>query len=309
MGGLTASGAPGTLHVFDVFAFNAVGSSTSAPVAVELATATPPTPSYVAPVIPSFPSSYPVVPVAEDQYENAFRIHVPPGITPGTVPITRITMQAIRRDGTTNVLDGTPCVIDTTLPDAPTSCIVRNLTPGSTIDRRFRVTVENALSGSAVSRTTSTNFRLADGLPVAPDDPPLPPPPGLPVVPPVVSIPIVELDLAADVSTRVQIPGYIATPQSPVSVNNPLGHPVRLNGGILAARIDAVDGRVTAPACTSPPPPQPAGINCVDLGFESEAVQKRLRIVSSVSAGLERSVAVVQINENGAYSVNTWEVQ
>jgi len=121
---------------------------------------------------------------------------------------------------------------------------------------------------------------------------------------------IVELDLASPAVASVRIPGYIAVPQGTVSIANPHGHPVQAVGGILAARMSVVDGRATtSPACTAPPPPATAGVNCISLGFESEAVQKRLRIVSTTTAGHESSVAVIQVNENGAYAVNSWEVQ
>ena len=73
--------------------------------------------------------------------------------------------------------------------------------------------------------------------------------------------------------------------------------------------MSVVDGRSSSAACTAPPPPATPGVNCISLGFESEAVQKRLRIVSTTNAGHESSVAVVQVNENGAYAVNSWEVQ
>jgi hypothetical protein len=128
------------------------------------------------------------------------------------------------------------------------------------------------------------------------------------VVPPVVVTPIVQLDLPSASSAKVRIPGYIAVPQGTVEVNNPNGHAITVIGGILAAKISmpVVDGRVTGPACTGAPTP---GVNCVDLGFESESVQKRLRIVSTTPDGIEESVAVVQVNENGAYAVNSWEVQ
>jgi hypothetical protein len=38
-------------------------------------------------------------------------------------------------------------------------------------------------------------------------------------------------------------------------------------------------------------------------------VQRKFRIVSTTDAGNETSTAVVQVNQNGAYAINSWEVQ
>ena len=129
------------------------------------------------------------------------------------------------------------------------------------------------------------------------------------MVPPAEPLPIVDLDLQGGDASEVKIPGAVAVPQGTFRVENPGGHPVRVIGGVLAAELEVNDGRVASVACQPPAVPVP-GENCVDLGFEAEAIQVRLRIVSTVpSAGRETSVAVVQINENGATAVNSWEVQ
>ncbi len=98
----------------------------------------------------------------------------------------------------------------------------------------------------------------------------------------------------------VQIPGYIATPQGLVQVDNPCAR-TRLiaTGGLLAADI-ALNGAG-------------AGGNelTVAIGIENPLVQRTVRITTLTTKGLPavRSTAVVQINETGEYRINSWEVQ
>ena len=47
----------------------------------------------------------------------------------------------------------------------------------------------------------------------------------------------------------------------------------------------------------------------VKIGYEAAAIQRKLEIVSTLAAGRESSTAIVQINQNGAYAINSWEVQ
>ena len=53
----------------------------------------------------------------------------------------------------------------------------------------------------------------------------------------------------------------------------------------------------------------PAGPGTVDIGFLETVVQRKFRIVSTTDAGHETSTAVVQVNQNGAFAINSWEVQ
>ena len=78
-------------------------------------------------------------------------------------------------------------------------------------------------------------------------------------------------------------------------MNNPTSRDVQFVGGILAAQFDVTDGRATGP-------------QTVPIGFV-EAVVQRIFRVESTTAGREKSIAVVQVNQNGAYAVNSWEVQ
>ncbi len=105
--------------------------------------------------------------------------------------------------------------------------------------------------------------------------------------------PVVAFDLDGPGAATVEIPGYVALPQGRIEVENPNGHPIAIRGGILAAEISVVDSR---------PAPVP-------IGFEKLEVQHKLRIVSTNAQGPERSIAIVQVNQNGGNAVNSWEVQ
>lgn len=108
-----------------------------------------------------------------------------------------------------------------------------------------------------------------------------------------------DLDAADDVV--VQIPGYIALPQGLVQVDNPCARSrISTTGGLLAADI-AVNG-----------PPVPGGDQLtVAIGIENPLVQRTVKIVAITGSGtpVVRGTAVVQINETGEYSVNSWEIQ
>ena len=72
-----------------------------------------------------------------------------------------------------------------------------------------------------------------------------------------------------------------------------------LTGGIVAAafRVNddrAVDGELTVP-----------------IGLVNPVVQRTFRITSTTSSGKPKvtSTAIVQINQNGAYTINSWVVQ
>ncbi|MGB7880366.1 MAG: hypothetical protein WBL31_16500, partial [Ilumatobacteraceae bacterium] len=77
---------------------------------------------------------------------------------------------------------------------------------------------------------------------------------------------------------------------------NPNGLAVKISGGVLAAQFDGSDARA-------------AGPQTVPIGFLETIVQRKFRIVSTTDAGYETSTAIVQVNQNGAYAINSWEVQ
>ena len=262
----------------------------------------------------------PSQPAVETIYNGGFRLRVPALASAGSnpnVPIASYTIFVYRdTDISTPVAS---CVFDARTPPltAPFSCVVNGLNPSHRY--RFKTRVENVFGASVThgyresgTTNTSPNPQPNSGgtPPAATNQPPLPAPtpPTPPVVPPAEPLPIVDLDLQGGDASEVKIPGAVAVPQGTFRVENPGGHPVRVIGGVLAAELEVNDGRVTSVACQTPAVPVP-GENCVDLGFEAEAIQVRLRIVSRVPNGNETSVAIVQINENGATAVNSWEVQ
>lgn len=110
--------------------------------------------------------------------------------------------------------------------------------------------------------------------------------------------PVVSVDLTDSRPVRVIIPDYIAVPQGTVSVTTSAAATanknVRIDGGVIAAQLQVSANR-------------PAQLT---MGLINPVVQRVLQIVS-VSAGSPGAVstAIVQVNENGAYAVNSWEVQ
>jgi hypothetical protein len=110
--------------------------------------------------------------------------------------------------------------------------------------------------------------------------------------------PVVSVELTDNRSVQVVIPDYIAVPQGTVSVTTSAAAEanknIRIDGGVIAAQLQVSINR-------------PAQLT---LGLINPVVQRVLQIVS-VSAGSPGSVstAIVQVNENGAYAVNSWEVQ
>ncbi len=105
--------------------------------------------------------------------------------------------------------------------------------------------------------------------------------------------PVIEVDVQANAESNVVIPGYVSVPQGTVSIEGHASNPqsVSITGGVLAAQVDLGTHLPTN----------------LELGLVNPVVQKVFRIYST-SAGIT-SDAVVQINENGAYAINSWEVQ
>lgn len=105
--------------------------------------------------------------------------------------------------------------------------------------------------------------------------------------------PVIDVDLQGAAAVTVEIPGYISMPQGRFRVANPNGLDVQMLGGITAATFDVHDVR-EAP---------------VPVGLKDGIVLRKFRIVSSTDAGPEVGTAIVQVKEQGAYGVNSWEVQ
>ncbi len=195
-----------------------------------------------------------------------------------TAPITRYVVSA-SPGGATCTLDVTTAFV------APLACNIGGLDPLNLLGYRFSVIATNAVGDSPAS-SLSPPVLLALGL--------LPAPPIAGPAPYSASVQpaIIDLNLTGAGNVVVDVPGYVSVPQGRVNVNNPNGLAVRIAGGLLASQIDVVDSR-----------PEP------EIGFLDTVVQRKLRIVSTTTEGVETSTAVVQVNQNGAYAVNSWKVQ
>lgn len=202
-----------------------------------------------------------------------------------------------------------PCVLL-----SPTSCMFRNLPildPDDLLDLFdtfsdyvFQVTATNDLGTSTPSPQSQllpVLNTIAPALGSSPADPPVvPPTPVAPYEPD----PIIDIDLPGTDPVVIDIPGYVAVPQGVVRVNNPHGlgtsdSPVSLTGGIVAAAFRVVDDRAVDGQLTVP------------IGLVNPVVQRTFRITSTTTSGKPKitSTAIVQINQNGAYAINSWVVQ
>lgn len=172
-----------------------------------------------------------------------------------------------------------------TSPPPALQCDFSSLTNGTAYT--FTVVATNAAGGSASSPASAavTPSSAAGSLPSVPAT-------STSLYQPT---PVLEIDLANSTTTTVFIPGYICLPQGRLRVNNTTGRDVKLTGGVLAAQFDITDSRAS-------------GLQTVPIGFVEAVVQRVFRIESRGS-GRETSIAIVQVNQNGAYAVNAWEVQ
>ncbi len=110
--------------------------------------------------------------------------------------------------------------------------------------------------------------------------------------------PVIEVTLTTSRPTTIAVPGYISVPQGRIAVTTsesaaPTAS-IGIIGGILAAAVDVPD-------------PRPAALS---FGLVNPVVQKTFKIVSTSEGSPEVvSTAIVQVNQNGAYAVNSWSVQ
>lgn len=186
---------------------------------------------------------------------------------------------------------GGTCDVDmTTVPSPDLVCDVSGLDPADLPGYEFTVVANSAVGSSPSSAASTVVAAVGDAL-----DPLVSPSPGATTGPP----PIIDLQVGDAASVMIDVPGYVAVPQGRVRIDNPLGHDVTVGGGILAADYDLVDARMT--------PGDPGSLS--QIGFLNEELQRRYLLVSTLSNGHEESRAIVQVNENGGYAVNSWEVQ
>ncbi len=161
-------------------------------------------------------------------------------------------------------------------------CVVTGLLPGP---YTFTVEARNASGTSVLSVPTASKITMADAEPAWTQGSPLPigPPPP----------PIIDFALTGPSAVEVDVGGYVSVPQGMFRVFNPNGHPVVVNGGVLAASFDISDPRVPIP-----------------IGLENAMTQGTFKIVTQTVSGTPHmvSTAVVQINEGGPFEVNSWEI-
>lgn len=288
----------GTNYTFTVTAQNEIGTSSPSP---ESATARPLTSGGSASPMAAAPAT-PAAPTAERHPDNTVVVSWA-APADNNLPITKYEVTA------SPALDpvAQPCVM---LPGG-TSCMIRNLPmldPDDPLDPLdlvsdyvFQVTATNELGTSAASPASSTS--IPPTLLASPADPdPVPPV----VVAPYEPDPIVDINLPATHRAVIDIPGYISVPQGILRVVNPHGlgtedddSTVDVTGGIMAAALRVDDPRDVPGPLLAP------------IGIVNPLVQRTFRITSTTTSGtpVVTSTAIVQINQNGAYAVNSWVVQ
>lgn len=119
--------------------------------------------------------------------------------------------------------------------------------------------------------------------------------------------PVIQVNMTAPTPAYVSIPGYISVPQGIVSVSylDPAalaGKDVRLNGGLLAAQILVSADRPDAD--TDP-------LTNFVIGLENPTVQQTFKIETKTTGATPRvtGTAIVQVNQQGAFYVNSYVVQ
>ena len=122
----------------------------------------------------------------------------------------------------------------------------------------------------------------------------------VPAAGPTVPLPIITIDFTTAATSTVSIPGYVAVPQGLIRVNvstaaAAANKNVQISGGVLAGSF--------AVSAVRP--------STFVFGMLNPIVQKLFRIITVTSSGkpVVTSSAIVQVNENGAYAVNSWAVQ
>jgi len=275
IGGLTN----GQAHSVEVVATNEIGDSEP----TVLASTVTPTSGSGAVTVPGVPAITDTTP-----YLEAVEVTWSPPASDGHAPITEYEVTA--HDAADTVVGS--C----TAGYAATSCVVTGLAALPDPDLHvFRVVATNMIGASAPSVPSAGVALGTDPVPdPEPDDTELEP---------FVPEPIVDFDLASASPVVVQVPGYVSIPQGRFRIHNPTGQPVTIEGGVLAASFDVLDGRAGDPA-------DPAD-QSVPIGFIETVVQGKFRIVSETTSGTPRvvSTAIVQVNQNGGYAINSWEVQ
>ncbi len=118
--------------------------------------------------------------------------------------------------------------------------------------------------------------------------------------------PVIAVNMTTPAPAHISIPGYIAVPQGIVSVNyapgSLPGKDVRINGGVLGAQILVSADRPDAD--TDP-------TTHFVIGLENPTVQQTFKIETTTTGATPNvtGTAIVQVNQQGAYYVNSYVVQ
>ncbi len=264
------TGLPTSSVTFTVTATNAIGTSAASAPATPTASAS----ALTAPGVPARPTA--------TAYNGVVRVTFTAPTSDGGAPITSYTVTS----SSSGPGGARTCSVDvrTATTPNPLTCDVTGL--DALTPYTFTVTASNAV-GSTESQPSL--------LPVIPAVA-LGAPPALtvPTVPaPSKPTPVIDVDLPGTAPVAIDVPGYISMPQGRFRVSNPHGLDVQMVGGITAASFDVTDTRA-AP---------------IPIGLKDGVVLRKFRIVSTTNAGPEKGTAIVQVKEQGAYGVNSWEVQ
>ncbi len=150
---------------------------------------------------------------------------------------------------------------------------------------------QSSVGGATITLATAQQYLPSILVPVAPV--------ALAVVP-TDPLPIVDINLSNTATVKVSIPGYVYVPHGLVNVNVSTVAAgafknIQLSGGVLASSytVSAI---------------QPSTFV---VGLLNPVIQKLFKIVSTTTGAPPNivSTAIVQVNQNGAYAVNSWGVQ
>lgn len=189
--------------------------------------------------------------------------------------------------GTVTVFDGGTCTSDGQFHECAVALPAGVADQIVSLDVEATVIATNTAGDSPATATALTTTRVAGDYQA--------PTPEV-QEPPTAAPPVIAVSTESAAPIVVDIPGYVAVPQGGVSLDHPSGSPgsLRIDGGLVAATIalSATCGTAT----------------CV-VGQTNEPIQRVVRLVTATTEGIDtRSDAVVQINSNGAWVVNSWSV-
>ncbi|TDT15191.1 hypothetical protein BDK89_0755 [Ilumatobacter fluminis] len=192
--------------------------------------------------------------------------------------------------------DQTSCLLPADDPDTPAPAF-EGLVRGAP----YRITMHaiNELGESSLPPSPPPTLVFLDGLSDSEVDalPPYTPPPP-PPTPAIYRTPPAIIEVVASSASPIQldIAGYVSMPQGRIELDGGSSaeqHAMRLTGGAVTARIDVAN----------------LGTNS-RIEFENPSTQKTILIVTTVNGDYDaRAEAVVQVNANGGWALNSWEAE